>query len=314
MERKIRHSILIITYNQQHLIGACLDSIFDNDVLPYEVIVGDDCSTDGTKQIVLNYQQRFPEILKWAPSEKNLGIFKNWNRLMKMATGDMISLIAGDDFFKKKMLATLNEVIIRENLDPQHEKFIIVTNSIELTPAGKEILYDNYQLRDKDVFKARIRYGISYREVGFSRKLYESLKPIPVDLGYHADWIHIIDQVVSSDKFYFINQAFSVYRLGEGVTSKTKTKQLLESKLQIIDEVGRRYSDRLDRSDRLFLSYWKARHEFILTPSWRLYWNLLLYQFRNIGNFTPNNNFFRNFRLLLSGPIRIFKRSAQNED
>ena len=50
-------SVVVSCYNQRGYIEACLDSILSQDVsFPYELIVSDDCSTDGTQEVLLNYR------------------------------------------------------------------------------------------------------------------------------------------------------------------------------------------------------------------------------------------------------------------
>lgn len=304
MNSSIKHTILVITYNQSATLPICLESILSEKTLPYEVIIGDDCSTDNTWEVIMGFQKRFPMIIKAYRNEKNLGVFGNWNKLIKHANGDIISLIAGDDFFKPGLLDALNKEIHHNKLNGSEEKFIIITNSLLLNSEGKYQLYDNYQLRNSDIFKARIRYGISYREVGISKKLFEELSPIREDLGYHADWIYIIEQVYKCDKFYFINNAYSVYRLGIGVTSSSKITNLIESKLKVIDVIKVKFRDRLDQKDLKFLNYWRARHLYLLDKSIKNYFSLVYWQLINLGNFTPNNSFIFNFRILISGPVR----------
>ncbi|SKB88784.1 Glycosyltransferase involved in cell wall bisynthesis [Sphingobacterium nematocida] len=303
--RNIKHTIIVLTYNQADLLPQCLNSILNNNVLPYEIIIGDDYSTDGTEELLENFRAKFPDIIKVYRSTANLGVFGNWNRLMSLVEGEIISLIAGDDFFKPDLLNSLNSLMYEKELNGYNDKFIIVTNSIELHPSGKERIYDNFQLRDKNIFKARIRYGLSYREVGLSRKLYDSLDMIDEKIGYHADWLYIIDQVFKSDKFYFLDKAFSVYRLGLGVTSKERKVALVKSKLKVIQIIRDRYKESLDSRDLKFLNYWEKRHEFLLNPTLNGYLKLFVFQFLNIGNFTPNNSFLLNARLLLTAPIRI---------
>lgn len=309
MNRLIKHTILVITYNQCDTLPICLNSILNEEVLPYEIIIGDDCSTDNTWDLILEFQSRFPSIIKAYRNEINLGVFGNWNKLMTQASGEIVSLIAGDDFFKPGLLNCLNKEINNHNLNGREERFILVTNSITLKESGQEELYNNYQLKNENIFKARIRYGISYREVGISRKLFDDLDPIRNDLGYHADWIYIIDQVYKCDDFYFINEAFSVYRLGSGVTSSSKTNNLIESKLKVIEVIKSKYNDKLDNQDLRFLAYWKARHVYLLNKSSKNYLKLAYWQFINICNFTPNNSFLFNFKILFSGPIRQILRN-----
>ena len=59
-----RHSVIIITYNQEHLIKRALDSVVCQKDYLYEIIISDDCSTDYTWKVVLEYQRKYPSLLK----------------------------------------------------------------------------------------------------------------------------------------------------------------------------------------------------------------------------------------------------------
>ena len=71
-------SIMVVTYNQEQYISECLDSILAQEVnFYYEIIVGDDCSTDTTGRILDTYAAKHSCIsVKHHP--KNLGHVKNW--------------------------------------------------------------------------------------------------------------------------------------------------------------------------------------------------------------------------------------------
>ena len=57
-------SVCIITFNHKHYIKRCLDSILNQEVnFDFEVIVGDDLSTDGTRKLVQEYAKNYPEII-----------------------------------------------------------------------------------------------------------------------------------------------------------------------------------------------------------------------------------------------------------
>ena len=58
----IKVSVLIMTYNHARFISKAIDSaLMQQTVFHYEIIISEDCSTDGTREIVLDYKQRFPE-------------------------------------------------------------------------------------------------------------------------------------------------------------------------------------------------------------------------------------------------------------
>lgn len=55
-------SVSIITYNQRDLIGRAIDSVLMQEVnFPYEIIIGDDCSSDGTQEVLREYRDRHPD-------------------------------------------------------------------------------------------------------------------------------------------------------------------------------------------------------------------------------------------------------------
>lgn len=95
----IKLSILVVTYNQEKYIQQCLDSILVQLVdFEYEVIIGDDCSTDSTPQICDEYAKKYPFIHVYHHS-KNLGHVKNWEFCLNQCKGEYIAILEGDDYW-----------------------------------------------------------------------------------------------------------------------------------------------------------------------------------------------------------------------
>jgi glycosyltransferase involved in cell wall biosynthesis len=93
-------SIIVITYNSSRYILDTLDSIKNQTYYNIELIVTDDASTDNTTELCRNWLEghmaRFPRS-ELITSEINTGISANCNRGIKLARGEWIKLIAGDD-------------------------------------------------------------------------------------------------------------------------------------------------------------------------------------------------------------------------
>jgi len=68
----------------------------------YEILVGDDASTDGTGNIIREYQQKYPEIIKAYLHKENIGPTKNAYQLFLLAKGDYLATCEGDDYWIKK--------------------------------------------------------------------------------------------------------------------------------------------------------------------------------------------------------------------
>lgn len=93
-------SVLMITYNHERFIAQALDSVLMQQVdFEYEIVVGEDCSTDSTRQILLEYQQNYPDKIRLLLQRKNLGMIGNMVETCNACRGDYIALLEGDDFW-----------------------------------------------------------------------------------------------------------------------------------------------------------------------------------------------------------------------
>ena len=93
-------SICIISYNQAAYIVQAIDSAI-NQKLSYsvEIIIADDCSTDGTREIIFEYANRYPNLIRVLPRTINLGPAKNFVDLIYAANGKYIAYLEGDDYW-----------------------------------------------------------------------------------------------------------------------------------------------------------------------------------------------------------------------
>ncbi len=93
-------SIGMLTYNQVHYVRQALDGIIMQKVnFRYEVIVGDDASTDGTQDVLLEYRDRYPNIFKLILRSENIGATRNNYDLKYRTTGKYYACLEGDDYW-----------------------------------------------------------------------------------------------------------------------------------------------------------------------------------------------------------------------
>lgn len=93
-------SIVVITYNQEDLLPVTLDSLLAQKTnFPFEIVVGEDCSTDGTRAVLMDYAKRYPEIIKPICNETNKGILGNYISTLSKCEGKYIAGCAGDDYW-----------------------------------------------------------------------------------------------------------------------------------------------------------------------------------------------------------------------
>ena len=92
-------SVGIITYNQAGFLRQCLDSVLAQEVdFPYEIVIGDDGSTDSTSEILAEYQSLHPGLITVLRGE-NAGISENYKKVLGQCKGAFVALLEGDDFW-----------------------------------------------------------------------------------------------------------------------------------------------------------------------------------------------------------------------
>lgn len=115
MERVL--SVGIITYNQAGFIRQCLDSVLAQEVdFPYEIIVGDDGSTDSTPEILAEYQTRHPGLIT-VLGGANAGISENYKKVLGRCQGQFVALLEGDDYWTDPTKLQTQVDFLREHDD-----------------------------------------------------------------------------------------------------------------------------------------------------------------------------------------------------
>ena len=93
-------SIVVMTYNHINYIKKALDSILEQQYNgTYEIVIGDDCSTDGTSDIILEYFNKYPDIIKPHIRTQNIGAKRNMYELMTCCQGKYMAFLDSDDFW-----------------------------------------------------------------------------------------------------------------------------------------------------------------------------------------------------------------------
>jgi hypothetical protein len=94
-------SILCLTYNHAAFVAQALESFLAQDTsFEVELVIGDDCSTDNTLQVIETYRARFGPSLRVLPAAANMGVTRNFRRTYRACRGRYIAICEGDDFWR----------------------------------------------------------------------------------------------------------------------------------------------------------------------------------------------------------------------
>lgn len=93
-------SILCITYNHEAFLAKALDSFLaQRTSFSYEIVVGDDCSSDSAPRLLAEYADKNPGLIRPLWSSFNMGMVANFRRTLEACRGKYIALCEGDDYW-----------------------------------------------------------------------------------------------------------------------------------------------------------------------------------------------------------------------
>ncbi len=93
-------SVVVPSYNVERYLAQALQGILMQKVpFEFEIIVGEDCSTDSTRSILMSYVEREPRRVKPLLQERNVGLLRNFLDMLNVCTGTYIAVCDGDDYW-----------------------------------------------------------------------------------------------------------------------------------------------------------------------------------------------------------------------
>lgn len=215
MAHKPKVSVCVVTYNQEAYVRQCLQSTVDQIAnFEFEIIVGDDCSTDQTRQVILEFQDRYPDLIKPLFQAKNLGAVRNYFATHTEALGDYIAHLDGDDYFLPGKLQKQADFL---DLNPE---FNIVWHRVRYE-------FQDGQLRDDNIHFDKIRNGFGRAELikfsflaNHSSKMYRACqRQYCNQIENTLDYFLNIEHLQAGRAGYVSDEILGVYRYGLGVSS-----------------------------------------------------------------------------------------------
>ncbi|WP_374001695.1 glycosyltransferase family 2 protein [Bdellovibrio bacteriovorus] len=211
-------SVCINTYNQEKYIGDCLQSFIDQEVdFPYEIIVGSDASTDGTRSVIERFQAKYPDKIVPIFHESNVGPVENVLSTYRMARGKYISHCDGDDKALPGKLA--QQVAILD----AHPDCIICSHDVQTINETGNLLQESF------IRRAEGEYSLMdiYEKLPFfahSSKMFVNDMESDYWHGFTKESLDIDIHVAQLKKGmgYHLDRPLGCYRVGVGITALRK--------------------------------------------------------------------------------------------
>jgi glycosyltransferase involved in cell wall biosynthesis len=153
-------STVITLYNLEKYIDDAIQSVLSQTRQADEIIVVDDCSTDGSADIVAKHKDR----IIYIKQEKNIGALRNSLSGLKAATGDIVTFLDGDDVWMPRKLEAIEEEFL------QDEKVVLVSHDFITVDENLQDLniLDETNLKTREITK-------SHAKKDWSKKMREAI-------------------------------------------------------------------------------------------------------------------------------------------
>jgi len=304
-----RIDILMATYNGERFLTEQIESILNQTFKDFNLIVRDDCSSDSTPQILLDYQQRDERVSVFF-NERTYGVAKNFELLIRQSDADYCMFSDQDDvWFKDKIEITMQEMARTE----AGAKVPCLVHSDAIVTDR-----DLNKMADLHIGKRGMRAGI--REMLFTgvvqgatmminRSLRNEAIPFPTGIHMHDLYLGLLSEVRGRRKF--IETPLMLYRQHQGnvigINTGDGNKKVLSFPNHISDvkEVYDRFSATMSQRMR-----WYFRRYFQIVDS-----NVPAYvrisSMWEAGFFSTKTRLVNSLRILWSKKFQVMKGSKK---
>lgn len=296
MNNEIMVSVLVASYKHSKYIRKCIDSILEQEVdFKYEIIVGDDCSNDGTEEILRDYEKRYPDVFTIIINPVNLGPTKNSINIKKQCRGKYIAGVESDDFWTDAH--RLQKQV--DFLESHSEYSAVGCNYVNVDPDGKNpyISMLKWQVDKSYNLKDFMRYGfVIHGNTILSRNVLPKDEGKYLDLRMSAPTMGDVitrTMLYTYGNIYVLPDIMHAHRCG----SNDKSSFYFSQKKDAI-KYSYMFSNIVDALER----YFDHKYNFQIMKANRV-GNVLINVL--VGNYQIEKNEFKDFMKTLSPLIRI---------
>lgn len=239
-------SIIVPNYNHAAFLKQRLDSIFNQTYQNFEVILLDDCSTDASAEILIEYAKN-SKTSQCIFNEMNSGnTFKQWAKGISLAKGEYIWIAESDDFCESNFLEKLmplfqknSDVVLAycqsNRVNERGEKtgnWITHTNDLDVSFFLNDFMMDGNEFIEKNLIYKNVipnASGVLLRKESAVQAGYLDLEPVLRTCG---DWLFYY-KLITNNKIAYIGQSLNNFRYHQ--KSVIANAVITENQISIID-------------------------------------------------------------------------------
>ena len=221
MENEIKISVICLAYNHEKYIRKCLDGfVMQKTNFKYEVLINDDCSTDNTAQIIREYEEKYPDIIKpiyQTENQHSKGVKITRQILLPLAKGKYVAFCEGDDYWcdESKLQTQFDAMEANPNCKMCVHKVLRISED----GAPTQITYPRFQqktgvINGEDFIYKTIIYSFQTSSYVFNAEAFKNLfqdTPEFARIAPVGDECYVL-YFGSIGDVYYIDKVMSCYR------------------------------------------------------------------------------------------------------
>jgi glycosyltransferase involved in cell wall biosynthesis len=200
-------SIFLTTYNHVNYIETCISSCLNQTYQNIEICVSDDCSSDGTPEILTAYALKFPNKIRLNLNHENLGLKYNAPKALSMCSGEYICGFSGDDIMHPSKI----ERQVIEFL--KNKSLVLCGHGINYIDAAGDFIYESRpSIKEGVGILEWLKSGVKTHAVSIMVKA-DRVPSFGFDLRLNSgEKKFFIDVIGQEGEFLFLNEALVDYR------------------------------------------------------------------------------------------------------
>jgi len=177
-------SIAMLVYNHEKYLEHALQSIFSQNInVPFEVVVGEDCSPDASRQILNRWKERYPNSIRLIYREHNVGMNENTLSVLFGCRGKYVAWLEGDDYWIDN-----NKLQKQYDYLEKHEEYVAVLHNVQVVDENEQPFpeaQDNYPIQKEQSFELKKwKRGITPGQTAsfFYRNIFNEMPPGHIEM------------------------------------------------------------------------------------------------------------------------------------
>jgi glycosyltransferase involved in cell wall biosynthesis len=209
-------SVCMATKNGARFIREQIDSILPQLSDSDELVISDDCSEDGTYEILQSYRDARIRIYQ---NQESIGITKNYEVCLKLCVGDLIFLSDQDDVWRPEKV---------EEMKKHLRHFDLVISDCDIRSHALELKYPSFFTFNKSgrgLIRNLIKNSYMGSCMAFNRNVLNRAMPFPPNLPIHDMWIGLIGEIYF--RVHFVRKSLMYHRRHSSNASSTGSASML---------------------------------------------------------------------------------------